>query len=135
MATVEGDTAGESPLFATVAQFCTLGVAEEGAALAPVGIAPGGGGGDGKDGQAAALPTVGGGGAVTPAMLPSLFPKREAACALSEGVRMVLSNAEHEGGPSPGGGDASPGMFSLHSMASQDIIVKASIARTFECFT
>lgn len=85
----------------------------------------------GKDGcdnnQAANLSPVGGGGAVTPAMLPSLFPKTEAGCTLSEGVRMVLSSAEQEGGggaAAPGGGVASPGAFSLHSMATREVIVK-----------
>lgn len=122
------DAAGEPPLFATVAQFCTLGVAEESVPPALIaGTAPAGGVGGGDDSQTgAALPAAGGGGAVSPALLPSLFPKQEGECTLSEGVRMVLSSVEQEGGAAAPGGDASPGMFSLHSVASEDVIVKAS---------
>lgn len=123
------DAAGEPPLFATVAQFCTLGVAEECAAPpALAGAAPGGGvgGGDESLTGTAVLPAAGGGGAVSPALLPSLFLNQEGECTLSEGVRMVLSSVEQEGGAAAPGGDASPGMFSLHSVASEDVIVKAS---------
>ena len=153
------DSPSEPPLFATVAQFCTLGVAEEGGAGLPVPPASpmppaaatasaGGGGGAAAQGvgaqeaaaAAAAAVAVGGGGAVTPAVLPSLFPQGNEAAgwtAVSEGVRMVLSSVDHESGAAgagSGGGSgagvaassASPGMFSLHSVASQDVIVKAS---------
>lgn len=124
------DAAGEPPLFATVAQFCTLGVAEESAPPALASTAPGGGGsggGGGDDSQTGVtLPAAGGGGAVSPALLPSLFPNQEGECTLSEGVRMVLSSVEQEGGVVAPGGDASPGMFSLHSVASEDVIVKVS---------
>ena len=121
------DAAAEPPLFATVAQFCTLGVAEETVPPALAGAAPGGdGGGGGDDSQTGAA--AGGGGVVSPAMLPSLFPKQEGECTLSEGVRMVLSSVGQEGGVAAPGGGASPGVFSLHSVTSEDVIVKASLS-------
>lgn len=143
-----GDTANEHPLFATVAQFCKLGVVEEcalpaapaaaaAAAVLPATTAGGEGGAAGADGdcgQVGTSPTMGGGGAVTPALLPSLFPEGDAAgCAVSEGVRMVLSSVEQEGGATAAG-SASPGMFSLHSVASRDAIVKASLFVFFFSF-
>lgn len=144
------DTAtDEYPMFVTVAQFCTLGVAEESAAPFPSSLTtsvPGGeeaGEMSGGEGRAAAIaagvaaenptPAIGGGGAVTSALLPSLFPQGAAAgCALSEGVRMMVTSAEQEGGAmgtttTASGGVASPGMFSLHSVATRDVIVKASL--------
>lgn len=152
----------ESPLFATVAQFCTLGVAEEGGAGTlplppPLPMPAAASEGRGADahaqgvggGQQEAV-AVGGGGAVTPAVLPSLFPQGNGTgwTAVSEGVRMVLSSVDHESGAAAaaaagaGAGaattatasSASPGMFSLHSVASQDVIVKASVCKKKGCF-
>ena len=108
----------EPPLFVTVAHFCMFGAAEEGV------MSPTLASGDVDDGHAGNLLSVGGGGAVTPSVLPSLFPQGSAAgCTLSEGVKMVLSSGEHEGGTALGG-CPSPGMFSLHSVVSEDVIVK-----------
>ncbi|CAM9517761.1 unnamed protein product, partial [Pylaiella littoralis] len=107
--------ANEPPIFVTVAQFCTLGVAEEGGALlaASAGAAAaksavtdvsGGDDAQGAGGQQEEVIAVGGGGAVTPAILPSLFPQASnnisvgCAAVVSEGVRMVLTSVDHEGG-------------------------------------
>lgn len=128
----------EAPFFATVAQFCTLAGSEEGT-LTP-GVGGSGAGshilvGDGDEANTAsflppACTTAGGGsGAVTPASLPALFPKPGVGLGsrftLSEAVRMVLSSADnHDGAGTSSPGEASPGMFSLHSVSATDIIIK-----------
>lgn len=114
-----GDPSGEPPLLVTVAHFCTLGATEEGVASPAVEV------GDVDEGNAENLLSVGGRGAVTPALFPALFPQGSAGCVVSDGVRMVLSCGENEAGAAPGG-SASPGMFSLHSVASRDVIVKVT---------
>lgn len=110
-----GDLSGDPPLLVTVAHFCALGATEEGV------VSPAKAVGDVDEGHAENLPSVGGGGAVSPA----LFPQGSAGCVVSEGVKMVLSSGENETGAAPGG-SASPGMFSLHSMVSRDVIVKVT---------
>lgn len=115
----DGDIASEPPFLVTVASFCTLGVAEEGATGAVAAAAAVEGGtsgntvvGDGDDGSSAPVVPMGGaggGGAVTPALLPSLFPKAagKPGFVLSEGVRMVVCSAEQEGAGGPSGGSNS----------------------------
>lgn len=115
------DTRGELPFFVMIAPSCSLGGAEEGGAVSVECD-------DGGSMMNASLST-GGGGAVTPSMLPVLFP-RESGCALSEGVRMVINVSEAEGTTLlSSSGEASTAMFSVHSVTSRDVIVKVSERR------
>lgn len=136
----------EAPFFVTVAQFCTLGGAEEGALVAVsttaagVGTMSGGGVSDGDlaDGieDITAVGGGGGGGAVTPASLPALFPKGGSPSGsrftLSEAVRMVINSSSTEqnydgtGAAAPPG-SASAGTFSMHSVTKRDTIVRVRL--------
>lgn len=139
--------ASEPPFVVTVSQSCTLGGAEDawtgsnagslvpgtcvGASASSSGCLPSnsaahqaGEACDSAGSLVNASMSPGGGGAVTPALLPELFPL-DVGLALSEGVRMVLSGAETECTASvPAPSEASLGIFSLHSVAERDVIVK-----------
>lgn len=158
----DDDVNNKAPFFVTVAQFaqfCTLGGAEEGAPPSPAAVltaapeasaAVGGSsdlalaeGVENPAATAAAAAIGGGGGAVTPASLPALFPKGGAGSggsrfALSGAVRMVISSSSadqhHDGtGAAPPPGQASAGMFSMHSVTTEDVIVRVRRRFVFHC--